>query len=1508
MRISLHTETTTVDLALDPAARPGPTVGDLFRAADLAPPQTPVRLAGRELELDAPLSTVALVPGATITTGRDRAPDLDTGHGETSARGAPTTLAVTAGLDAGALFVLEPGAHTIGRGGDNRIDLSSPTVSRRHATVHVGPVAAGPIRITDTSSTNGVRRPRGFAPAAVELAAGEPFRLGAVELATVVTADPRPLPVLATPAEPPPSDPVVRFNRPPRVATGAPGPALAAPPAPRSRGGTTPFSWAAFGAPLVIGLVMARLVSPALALFAILSPVLLVMTWLEQRRRRRREERRGHHAYTGALATFDASVAAAAGDEVARRHAAHPDLAQLVRRARAGDPRLWERRRLHDDFLQVQVGSGARTWTPQLEHPVGAIAPAVDSILEEHGLLPFVPIVVDASGGHIIGIVGPAAVTNALARALLIQAAVLHGPADLSIGGVAGAATAATWAFLSWFPHALDPEDPSAPLIAPAGAADRTARRIAAGVTAATGSTGRGGRAIRVGNADRPRTWLTIADNRHGDLDHDVLQHVLPTDPGDARAALVLARDRRELPAGCTAVIECTGPDGQADVTFPRDGTTIADVLVAGASATTAMAVGRGLARFTDPELPDSRRPLPTLVTWADLGPTHPAPSSEGPAYQGMTLRCTIGIGVDSPVTIDLVRDGPHALIGGTTGSGKSELLRALIASLTHAHDPDEVNLVLIDYKGGSAFDACARLPHTVGLVTDLDDGLAARALRSLEAEVRHREQRLRDVGAADLVAYAAQRRDGSLDPLPRLVVVIDEFATLATEVPAFLDALVSVAQRGRSLGIHLILATQRPHGTISDAIRTNTNIRVALRMLDAADSVDVLGDPAAAHLARQRPGRGYLRLGPDELVAFQAPLLSVPAGALGMGGAESGDGPAIGGVAGVQRLDQFGRPVLLPPAAVELGGATMLDRVVDEAAHAWAARARTAPRPPWLPPLPAHLDLDEIDDRVGLPSRDDLRCPDDMSRDDRSRDDLPSQDDLPARPELGSRHDLAARHEGLGRNGARAAEPCGVLAPITIGLADDPDRQRQRPWAWSPRRGALLVCGMPGSGTTTALLSVGAALARRHPPEDLHLYVIDFDHGGAAALGVLPHCGAVIGSDESARQHRLLRHLDDELRRRRGGDASGAPSIVVLIDGFAALRAAHDDLAGLRVLDQVARLGLDGPAFGLHLVITAERPQALPPALTAATLERLVLRLADPYDYGLCGLRTAPLAPPRPGRARSTDSIEVQLAITTPAMIAAIAAGPTGVAARATDATSTDPASTDGGAGPTTDPSATNRRPGWAPAIGELPVTVDLADLAAADLSGPVWSVPIGRGDLDLTDRAIELHHGECLLIAGPPRSGRSTTLAVIAAQARRAGADAVTLGASGDGEAAATAMAMLAARLHQPARVPLLVLADDAEAIDDPDGVLDQLVRHSPGHVRVIVAGLSDRLRRAYGHWTHNVRGHTPGLALRADLDADTELWGVARVRLPPLPWCAGRALLLTDAGSEVIQVARP
>ncbi|HEY2813863.1 MAG TPA: FtsK/SpoIIIE domain-containing protein [Acidimicrobiales bacterium] len=395
-------------------------------------------------------------------------------------------------------------------------------------------------------------------------------------------------------------------------------------------------------------------------------------------------------------------------------------------------------------------------------------------------------------------------------------------------------------------------------------------------------------------------------DGRGGDWDWTKWLPHRASATATATFTIAVASPESELPAACTTVVRMASDLGDTD-----------EFLACGMDEPTARSFARWLARFEDPEV-EPGATLPTTVRLADVQPTAVQPTAAQP-----TNSVAIGIGTDGVVVeIDLVRDGPHAVIAGTTGSGKSELLRTLIVGLAMRHTPDEMVFVLVDYKGGSAFDECALLPHCVGLVTDLDEHLGQRALQSLEAELRHRER---------------VQRDGGPTP-PRLVVVIDEFATLAAELPDFLGALVGIAQRGRSLGMHLVLATQRPSGVVNANIKANANLRIALRVQDAADSIDIIDGPEASSISRDTPGRAYVRRGSSDVVLVQTAISSLP----------------VSKVSRPVRVRAFpsDEPVEIIDGPTELA-------VAVEQLRDWNG---AAPRRPWLPMLPERIDLTDVE------------------------------------------------------------------------------------------------------------------------------------------------------------------------------------------------------------------------------------------------------------------------------------------------------------------------------------------------------------------------------------------------------------------------------------------------------------------------------------------------------------------------------------------------------------------
>ncbi|MBX9247085.1 cell division-like protein, partial [Actinotalea ferrariae] len=303
----------------------------------------------------------------------------------------------------------------------------------------------------------------------------------------------------------------------------------------------------------------------------------------------------------------------------------------------------------------------------------------------------------------------------------------------------------------------------------------------------------------------------------------------------------------------------------------------------------------------------------------------------------------------DRVVVLDLLADGPHALVAGTTGAGKSELLQAWLLALAVRHPPGELAMVLVDYKGGASFGHCARLPHVVGLVTDLDPGLAGRALAGLRSELARRKRLLAGAGVTDVEDLRAARTAP-----PRLLVVVDEFRAMAADLPDFVPGLVDLAAQGRSLGLHLVLATQRPAGAVTAQMRANLALRVCLRVTDAADSVDVVEVPDAAALPPDVPGRAVVRRGGRTTVVQTA---WAP---LGRGAWTPPPGPD-----GTVTARWVGRPAVPRPGPREVRtpssrdhAAALTDAVLGAADRLGLSR----PAPVWSPPLPDVVPEERLD------------------------------------------------------------------------------------------------------------------------------------------------------------------------------------------------------------------------------------------------------------------------------------------------------------------------------------------------------------------------------------------------------------------------------------------------------------------------------------------------------------------------------------------------------------------
>jgi DNA segregation ATPase FtsK/SpoIIIE, S-DNA-T family len=455
-------------------------------------------------------------------------------------------------------------------------------------------------------------------------------------------------------------------------------------------------------------------------------------------------------------------------------------------------------------------------------------------------------------------------------------------------------------------------------------------------------------------------------------------------------------------------------------------------------------------------------------------------------------------------------------------------------------------------------------------------------------------------------------------------------------------------------------------------------------------------------------------------------------------------------------------------------------------------------------------------------------------------------------------------------------------VAALVVGLVDDPDHQRHRPLTWAPTT-SLLVHGVPGAGTTTALRTVVLAAAATWSPADLHVHFLDHDGGGLAPLAALPHAGGYVVAGDRERAVRLVRRLHDDVARRQHGSGGPWPTVVVVVDDLPALLAAFDDADGWDVRDALLRVLVDGPGVGIVTAASARHPDLVPTAVAATAGARWRLAVADPHAPA------RPTTPLVPGRGHHlADGLELQLATTPdlPAAVAAVGGRWSHVEARLLPV-----------------------------AVGTMPHELDLSVVLAAVEGAPAlrsdgrWALPLGVGMSELSIVGLLLGDGDHALVAGPPRSGRSSALAAIATAAARTrpGVAIHELGGrTAPGADHRADLDVVAALLRDPA--PALVLIDDAEDLDDPDGVLAELCARRVAGLHVVAAGRSDALRHAHGHWTRSVRRARTGLLLRPVIETDGDLLGVTLPRRTPCRTGPGRGFLVVDGELELVQLGRP
>jgi S-DNA-T family DNA segregation ATPase FtsK/SpoIIIE len=829
-----------------------------------------------------------------------------------------------------------------------------------------------------------------------------------------------------------------------------------------------------------------------------------------------------------------------------------------------GGPRMWERRPTDADFGLIRVGMGTqplarRLVAPQLpseelRDPVTATA--LERFLRAHSTI-HAPVTIGLRAGTLVTIDGDLGEVRGLLRAIICQLAVLHAPDQVLIAAAVGEENRGHWDWLKWLPHNQHPVD-----LDEAGPV----------------------RMIYASTAESQHALAAVQG-------HDV---VVVTD----------------LASGIDPILGAT----TIGVGVSRDGAPL---------------IIRTPADPAPGWCPDRMAPIDALICARRLAGHHPRtirPKGAGPNWAELTgltdldrldpvalwrrrrdrerLRVPIGITVGgAPLELDIKEPaedgmGPHGLCIGATGSGKSELLRTIALGMMVHNSPEKLNLLLIDFKGGAAFLDYAHAPHVAAVITNLADDapLVARMRDALAGEMTRRQQLLGTAGCVGVAAYERARGVRALPPLPALFIIVDEFSELLSQHPDFADMFVAIGRLGRSLGMHLLLASQRLDEGRLRGLEAHLSYRMCLKTLSANESQTILGNLDAYRLP-SAPGAGFLRISGGDPIRFQAALVSAPLPT---------NTPASGQAVPARPVQVFGTRVTgAVRRAAQVSAAP--ERTISSAVLDRLTGLGPSAHPVWLPPLgPAPALHTVLADVEGTPGG------------------LAVPIGIVDRPVDQCRAPLVVDMSGAAGNlaviGAPQSGKSTALRTLTMALA-----------ATHHPGQVQFYCLDFGGGALSAIHTlphVGAVAGRAEP----------------RLVGrIVAECESVVRRREALFREHGITSIAEYRQRRWDLDASGDPfgDVFLVIDGWARVRQESDTLE-----ESVIALATQGLSYGVHVVLSASRWAEVRPTLRDQIGTRIELRLGDPADSEIDRKAAQHVPRDSPGRGLSCEGLHMVIAL----------------------------------------------------------------------------------------------------------------------------------------------------------------------------------------------------------------------------------------------------------------------
>ncbi len=875
-------------------------------------------------------------------------------------------------------------------------------------------------------------------------------------------------------------------------------------------------------------------------------------------------------------------------------------------------PRLWEKNSAHDDFLDVRLGKGDIPSFNAIETPKEQVMQEHDPLndkVEEIKLamstLRDVPVSISLYDNRFVGIVSSdREKALSLARIMTVQLASAHPYTDVRMCVVFPPKERDHWDYMKYLPHVWAPDGKIRLMCSDKNSVGDVMFYLSGIIRDRIDKTGKDAENKDEDKKILPHYVFLIAD--YSLVEEETISKYLLNPTEDMGISVIMLADSPDkLPSSCNAIITDEADEHGFLSTinaFPaRD-----NMKFDGLAHKKAESFARSLSGIHLREMGVSTA-IPDVLTFLDMYKTSKVEDLfvyhrwlENRTYESMRAMVGYKSG-NQPLYLDIHEKyhGPHGLVAGTTGSGKSETLQSYILSLAINYHPDEVAFILIDYKGGGMAQSFEGMPHVSGVITNLGGNATNRALLSINAEIKHRQKLFNDFKVKHIDAYIELYRSGvATEPMPHLLIIADEFAELKKEQPEFVRSLVSAARVGRSLGVNLILATQKPSGVVDDEIWSNTRFRLCLRVADKSDSNEMLKKPDAAYITGT--GRGYFQVGSDE--------------------------------------------------------------IFEEFQSGWSGAAYE-PEIPFSDEKNAKVELINLIGKNGVPKKKDKKKKSDNIQSVTQLDaivkyiaEVAKEHDIDPVRQIW----LPALEKKIYLSALASDKPEGFSLRLPIGIADNPEAQSQyTAYADFLSDGNLLVCGPSGSGKTTLLQTIIYGAVTGYKPSDVNIYILDFSSRTMAVFSAMPHIGSVCFDGDDDKLNDTFGFFSSELAERKkkfAGMGIGSfkeyvqhnddcPALLLVIDNFTAFYENYD-----KYDDDLAVITREGVSYGIYTIITANASGDLRSRLRQNFTTGIGLQMPDRFEYeAVIGDHTEIVPEGRtPGRGliKAPTPVEFQVAL----------------------------------------------------------------------------------------------------------------------------------------------------------------------------------------------------------------------------------------------------------------------